>query len=292
MELPSKPKNGRKFLLWVVLGMVVSFAIAYSVPGTKCCPNWTKMITWGFPAFAALSVGSILSSSLKRLMVHKPAKSAMPVHDLRRLREATNALKKLTGCSTLQLQFRQRDITMLSKKVEEECINRVFSLEQLRQYIQPASRITIQMYSHLQTGGKITFIAIYTTLFLYLDNEPNSVFIRGEVHDSEILNHLAALLRDVHLIWNRLSTELIITSTLSFITSLLIARETQGISMMPPAKAYCTYTRQLSSISNVYSIFVFPRALPASDWIQALPQVTKLTSHMKYVDISFDLSNP
>lgn len=47
------------------------------------------------------------------------------------------------------------------------------------------------------------------------------------------------------------------------------------------AKGYPNFTRQMSELSQAFSLFVFPRELAIMSYIQCLPEIKDFTNHLK-----------
>jgi len=94
-------------------------------------------------------------------------------------------------------------------------------------------------YAHLQNKSTQILIALYTAFLIYVDdvyqhdvegiNCFNERFILCQAQDDPVLDALASLLREFHQYFGRAASNIMITSTMNFITSLLLDHETQGI---------------------------------------------------------------
>lgn len=140
-------------------------------------------------------------------------------------------------------------------------------------------------YAHLQNKSTKILIALYTAFLIYIDDVYqhdvegigcfNERFISCQAQDDPVLDALGSLLREFHQHFGRAASNIMITSTLNFMTSLLLDHETQGMPVSPKALDYPYFSRVMCGTSEAYSLFAFPPEIPMKFYIQALPEIMK-----------------
>ncbi|KAJ3510944.1 hypothetical protein NLJ89_g4390 [Agrocybe chaxingu] len=144
--------------------------------------------------------------------------------------------------------------------------------------------IAATSYAHLHSRDVQVFIALYTGFLVYLDDcvthDVSGVdmfverFISGHPQDNDVLESLALFLRETYVYYSGIQANIIMTSTLNFITSVVLENKTQTMQPSPDAHGYPTFARYLSGVSEAYAFFAFPPSTPLGDYIQALPEMT------------------
>lgn len=94
-------------------------------------------------------------------------------------------------------------------------------------------------YAHLQNRSTQILIALYTAFLIYIDDVYqhnvegidcfNERFILCKSQDDPVLDALTSLLQEFHQHFGRVASNIMITSTLNFMTSLLLDHEMQGM---------------------------------------------------------------
>jgi len=137
------------------------------------------------------------------------------------------------------------------------------------------------------------YITIYTLFAQCLDDQtPEGMqdiekfhqrLCSGEPQPTIVLKGWAKLLLDAYTHWSPIPANLIVSSTLNFITSTTIAkgqlirRETQ----LGSGKSWASYSRQLDGLGDAYAAFTFPSALypDVSQFLQAIPDMAMYIVH-------------
>ena len=160
--------------------------------------------------------------------------------------------------------------------------------------------IVTTAYSHLTNESIRIFIALYTAFLLYLDDifqnniqplrEFNERFVLKQSQENEVLNSFADLLLEMPELFTGVVFNIMINSTLNFVTGLLLEYETRGmavkitlllceadsyialIQLRQDAKRFPTFSRFLSGAAESYAIFIFPTEIGLPTFIQALPE--------------------
>ncbi|KAF8874411.1 isoprenoid synthase domain-containing protein [Infundibulicybe gibba] len=153
----------------------------------------------------------------------------------------------------------------------------------LRPFIPGGVVMATTAYAHLTDKSAQIFISLYTSFLIYLDDvfqhditavkEFNERFIWNLPQRDPVLNDFANLLFGLPLYFERIVSNMIITSTLNLVTALSLEYETQGMQLHQCATGYPTFSRIMSGASEAYGLFTFPRGLPIQAYIQALPDL-------------------
>jgi hypothetical protein len=109
----------------------------------------------------------------------------------------------------------------------------------LKPFIPGGVLMATTTYSHLQNKSTQILIALYSAFLIYIDDvyqhDVEGVncfierFILCQAQDDPVLDALTSLLREFHQHFGRVASNIMITSTLNFMTSLLLDHETQGM---------------------------------------------------------------
>ncbi|KAJ3515470.1 hypothetical protein NLJ89_g1736 [Agrocybe chaxingu] len=144
--------------------------------------------------------------------------------------------------------------------------------------------IAATSYTRLHDREIQVFIALYTAFLVYLDDSItrdisgvdlfHERFIGGQPQANEVLESLACFLRGIHTRYSEIQANLIMTSTLKFITSVMLEHMTQNIQPSPFAYGYPTFARYLSGASEAYAFLILPPHIALSDYIQSLPEMS------------------
>ncbi|CAA7261255.1 unnamed protein product [Cyclocybe aegerita] len=144
--------------------------------------------------------------------------------------------------------------------------------------------IAATAYAHLHNRDIQVFIALFTGFLVYLDDcVTHSVsgvdmfverYISGQPQENDVLESLAFFLRGTYVHYTGIQANIIMTSTLNFITSVVLENKTQTMQPSPDAHGYPTFARYLSGVSEAYAFFAFLPGTPLRDYIQALPEMS------------------
>lgn len=166
---------------------------------------------------------------------------------------------------------------------------------------------------HLPGRPTQIWIALYTSCAIFLDDATdrflselpniyhfNDRFIVNKPRGSGVLDAFADILRRAQELYRPVASQLIITSTLNFVTANLLEHETKSMEVSSPdlsrtngsddgtqissaAQQYPTYQRIMSGVAEAYSFMVFQREIPLNDYIQAIPEMTLFIHNVKCV---------
>ncbi|KAF8878461.1 isoprenoid synthase domain-containing protein [Infundibulicybe gibba] len=145
----------------------------------------------------------------------------------------------------------------------------------------------VTLYPHLSISRRY-YICVYTACVAYLDNlglegatvvgEFNMLFLRNKKHMHPILDGFAILLRATHEHFSENTASMIITSTLDYISSLIIEYDQQDMMVHTAATNYPGYLRYLTGIGRSFALFFFPPHIPLRTYVQIIPDM------MRYID--------
>ncbi|KAG7100075.1 hypothetical protein E1B28_001858 [Marasmius oreades] len=152
----------------------------------------------------------------------------------------------------------------------------------LEKYLSVGVEFTFTCYSHLPKHNQM-FVVIYGVLTVVLDdvfcenNKQmegfNERFARGLPQGDPILDALAQLLLDASEYYNRVQSNLIVTSTLDFVTSLIMDLEFRKIASFK-APGFATYWRlNMSSACVAYAMVIFSKDIDVALYMQCLPHL-------------------
>ncbi|KAG7086477.1 hypothetical protein E1B28_002428 [Marasmius oreades] len=146
--------------------------------------------------------------------------------------------------------------------------------------------IAFTAYSHLPHSNR-AHVAIFTTLVAALDDNShkrmesfNDRFVKGLPQDDPILDALAKSLSEAHEYYGQIQCNLIVTSTLDFITSLMMDMDMKSLARSPSFAAYC---RSISGIQVAYTMFMFPKDIEFTTYIHCLPHVSIYINYLNDV---------
>ncbi|KAG1883952.1 isoprenoid synthase domain-containing protein [Suillus subluteus] len=187
--------------------------------------------------------------------------------------------------------------TAIDKALYSECyqeaINRGFPMDG-KYSLRPYMAIGVAMfntYTYLPDRATKMWICLYTVLVACTDDMVDKGeglvhlysfyerFASNQSQGDPVLNVFDALLRDVVCHYSPPVSNLIITSTFDFISSILLDNETKDMQISTEAQSYPYYMRMLSGISIAYSLFIFPSMLPLREYIQCMPDLAVVINY-------------
>ncbi|KAG7087169.1 hypothetical protein E1B28_013149 [Marasmius oreades] len=153
-------------------------------------------------------------------------------------------------------------------------------------YLYVGASIASTAYSHLPEDNRV-HVAIYTTLVSALDDNShkrmegfNHRFVKGLPQDDPILDALAKHLLDAHEYYGQIQCNLIVTSTLDFVTSLMMDIDMTNVACSPSFAAYC---RSISGVQVAYTMFMFPKSIEFTSYIHCLPHISIYINYLNDV---------
>ncbi|KAG7100076.1 hypothetical protein E1B28_001859 [Marasmius oreades] len=156
------------------------------------------------------------------------------------------------------------------------------SLPYMEKYLSVGVEFILACYSHLPKRNQV-FVVIYTVLTLVLDdcfsqnNKQmegfNERFAKGLPQGHPVLDALAQLLQDTSEYYNRVQANLIVTSTLDFVTSLIMDIEFREMTSFK-TPGFATYWRlNMTGIAVAFTMFIFPKDVDVASYMQCLPHL-------------------
>ncbi|KAF8897324.1 hypothetical protein BD779DRAFT_1490231 [Infundibulicybe gibba] len=146
--------------------------------------------------------------------------------------------------------------------------------------VQPSAAMCMTVYPHLPLPSQY-YICLYTTCAIYFDDlalrdasvvrEFNALFLGNRKQHHPLLDAFAILLRTTSEHFSDICAAMIITSTLDYISALIVEQEQQDAVVHTAAANYPSYLRYLTGVARPYSLFLFPPNIPLQTYIQVLP---------------------
>lgn len=177
-------------------------------------------------------------------------------------------------------------------------------------YMAVGVAIMSNAYIHLPDRATKIWICLFTAVATCIDDmikaedlvhlyRFNERFMNCQPHGHPVMNTLDELLREVAYHYPAPVSNLIITSSLDFMTSSLLDNETKDMpvcyfsievtSILTPlceqislqAPSYPEYSRLLSGLSTTYGLCIFPSTLPLREYVQCIPDLAIVINHTK-----------
>ncbi|KAF8557707.1 terpenoid synthase [Imleria badia] len=179
---------------------------------------------------------------------------------------------------------------VLYQECVDEAIRRGYLMDgtpSVRTYLPGGVAYTTAACAHLPHRPTQIWISLYTACIAYVDDAMedfplertkiyrfNERFGRGQAHINGILDALADLLHQVpYLGFQPVSSNLIVTSTLDFVTANILEHETKTMQISSLAQQYATYHRTMAAAPEAFLFAAFPCGIPVKDYIQAMPEM-------------------
>ncbi|KAF8803257.1 terpenoid synthase [Phlegmacium glaucopus] len=185
------------------------------------------------------------------------------------------------------------DLCIQECKLKGYPIDKAHGKDSILKYIPCGVIMASSAYGHLKTRSTQVFITIYTAFVTWVDDTYtehvrgidtfNERFVTGQQQANDVLDGLARLLREINLHYYGTQANLILTSALNFITSIILEFETKGLTVSPHAKSYTTFLRVMSGVCEAYSIFTFPPEVPMKYYVQAVPELCLIINYFNDV---------
>ncbi|KAF5357508.1 hypothetical protein D9758_012538 [Tetrapyrgos nigripes] len=174
----------------------------------------------------------------------------------------------------------------LYKLAIEESIRRGInqSHENTKPYFGPilfnAAQYTNTSYGHLSPDLQM-IICIITACLTYIDDAPHHGyiwddvakfqhrFIRNEAHPNTVLMACDDLLKEMYEYFGETEANIIVTSAVNVSTGVMFEK----LGMKATESSYADFYRDISGAADLYSVFIFPKNLPISTYIQAIPDL-------------------
>ncbi|KAG1780099.1 isoprenoid synthase domain-containing protein [Suillus placidus] len=170
----------------------------------------------------------------------------------------------------------------------QEATNRGFPMDgeySIRAHMANGVSMFCAGYAHLPDRATRMWICLFTGVSTriddILDNGLNSVhlhsfnenFVNCRPQGNPLLNAFDELMREAHHHYSPLVANMIITSSLDFISGIMLEHGTNNMQVSTDAPSYPDYCRVLGGVASAYSLFIFPSTIPYRQFIQSMPDV-------------------
>ncbi|KAG1824355.1 terpenoid synthase [Suillus subaureus] len=173
----------------------------------------------------------------------------------------------------------------------QEAINRGYPMDAILPYMAVGVAIMSNAYDHLPDRATKIWICLFTVVATCIDDMMiraedleyvyrfNERFTNCQPQEHPVLNTLDGLLREVPCHYSAPVSNLIVTSALNFMSSILLDNETQDMLISPKTPSYPEYSRLLSGLSDTYGLCIFPSTLPLREYVQCMPDLAIVINH-------------
>lgn len=176
----------------------------------------------------------------------------------------------------------------------KEAIKRGFPMDgtySIREYMDVGVLLASNGYAHLPDHAARMWMSLFATVTTRIDDMMikgedmvhvyhfNERFISCQPQGDPILSALDVLLRELNCLHSPLVSNLIIASTLNFMSSNCLDKETKDMQISPTAPFYPEFCRILSGLADGYGLFIFPSMLPIQEYIQCMPDLRIVVNH-------------
>jgi len=150
-------------------------------------------------------------------------------------------------------------------------------------YLGAGSDIAALAYSHLEYNTQV-YIALYTAAAIGLEDACSNDldllknftqrFITGKIHGHSIVDSYDMLVRQLPDRFESFAAEAMLQSALDFCVGLVMEYELlKKPALKRPSTQFPTFLRDLTGISRLYAILIFPDGTPLRSWMESLPSV-------------------
>ncbi|KAG1808674.1 terpenoid synthase [Suillus subaureus] len=173
----------------------------------------------------------------------------------------------------------------------QEAINRGYPMNAILPYMAAGVAMMSNTYDHLPDRATKMWICFLTAVGMCIDDMMiraedlvhvyhfNERFVNCQPQEHPVLNALDGLLREVACHYSAPVSNLIITSSLNFVSSILLDNETKDMPISLQTPSYPEYSRLLSGLADAYGFFIFPSTLPLQEYIQCMPDLIVVVNH-------------
>ncbi|OBZ66821.1 Trichodiene synthase [Grifola frondosa] len=131
------------------------------------------------------------------------------------------------------------------------------------------------------------YIAVYNAYMLYADDHcaghPKSLLefpqriVNGDEQLDPIFDRYGTHIKKAYELWPSFGANIIVSSTMNFMTGTYIENTTKAMRISPSAIQYPDYHRELAGIASAYSVFNFPNSWRTSvdSYVQILPELNR-----------------
>ncbi|KAG2137297.1 isoprenoid synthase domain-containing protein [Suillus cothurnatus] len=173
----------------------------------------------------------------------------------------------------------------------KEAINRGYPMDAILPYMPIGVAMMSNAYDHLPDRATKMWICLMTTVCVCIDDTMikaeylahvyrfNERFTNCQPQGHPVLNALDGLLREVACHHSPPVSNLIVTSLLNFITSILLDNETQDMPISRHTPSYPEYSRLLSGFPDAFGFNIFPSTFPLREYVQCMPDLAIVLNH-------------
>ncbi|KAG1736533.1 isoprenoid synthase domain-containing protein [Suillus lakei] len=194
------------------------------------------------------------------------------------------------------LQYMDIDIAIdegFYSELYQEAINRGFPMDgdySVRAYMNIGAAMS-NAYAHHPDPAIRMWICLFSVVGICIDDMAdkgkdlvhvysfNDRFTRCEPQGNLILSLFDVLLRDVVRQYSPPVSNLIVTSSLNFVSSYLLDNETKNMQISAHAPLYPEYLRLMSGVPDPFTFCIFPSTLPLREYIQCIPHINIIVNH-------------
>ncbi|KAG1782231.1 isoprenoid synthase domain-containing protein [Suillus placidus] len=181
----------------------------------------------------------------------------------------------------------------LYQECVEEATRRGYPVENIGKCLTGGVVLASTAYQHITDIRVRVFVALITSYAIYLDDMANDRevsttgidlfnerFMRCSPQEDSVLDAFAELLRETPKHFQRITSNIIVTSILNAVTAFLLEQETEGMTLSRVAHNFPTFCRIMSGAADSYALFAFPPDLAVKHYIQSLPEMTVFVNNM------------
>ncbi|KAG1736675.1 isoprenoid synthase domain-containing protein [Suillus paluster] len=176
----------------------------------------------------------------------------------------------------------------------QEAISRGFPMDgnySIRPYMGVGVAIMSNAYAHLPDCAIRMWICLFTTISTSIDDlmergedlvhlyRFNERFASSQPQGDPVLNALNVLLWDIACLYAPPVLNLIVASSLNFMSSIVLDNETKDMQISAQTPLYPEYSRLLLGLADAYGFFIFPSTLPLQKYVQCMPDLMTVINH-------------
>ncbi|KAG2093541.1 uncharacterized protein F5147DRAFT_821158 [Suillus discolor] len=173
----------------------------------------------------------------------------------------------------------------------QEAIKRGYPMDAILPYMPVGVAMVSNAYDHLPGRATKMWMCFFTIICACMDDimisgenivhlyRFNELFANCQPQGHPVLNAFDGLLREVACHYSAPASNLIVTSALDFVSSMLLDNETKDMPISPQAPSYPEYARMLSGVDYAYAYCVFPSTLPFQEYVQCIMDVAMVINY-------------
>ncbi|KAG2146059.1 isoprenoid synthase domain-containing protein [Suillus bovinus] len=173
----------------------------------------------------------------------------------------------------------------------QEVIKRGYPMDDILPYIAVGVAMVSNAYDHLPDRASKMWMCLFTTLLACIDDKMitpeymvhayrfNEQFVNCQPQGHPLMNALDGLLREVTCHHSAPVSNFVVTSSLDFVSSLLLDIETKDMPISRQNPSYPEYARLLSGVEYAYAYYIFPSTVPLREYVQCMPDLAIVINH-------------